>query len=557
MAVFLGRPTFAEEATFSQWVVEIEARNPSAVSLLLEEIDVLETRGEGGALLALVSSRELEELSTQGVEWRIDWQRTEALNRTIEPLPDQGGGIPGFPCYRTVEETFADLSQLALDHPDLATWVDIGDSWEKVSGGPGGYDIFDLVITNSVSKVDKAPFFLLAAIHARELVPAELATLFAEQLVLGYGVDPDITWILDHSEIHIVAQGNPDGRKRAETGLLWRKNIDNDYCSDSNLRGIDLNRNSSFRWATVGSSSSECSNTFHGPGPASEPETQAFETLMAQIFEDQRGPEDDDAAPLDATGLFVSLHSFGEWVVFPWDGLTAEAPNSTELQTLGRKFGFFNGHRICQTSDCLGPAAGGTSGVSYGEYGVATYTFEVGTWFFEECPVFASDVLPKNLPALFYAAKAARRPYQEPSGPDAVDLLLAETSVPQGEEVVLTATVDDTRYDSGGFGTEPTQMISSASYSVDSPPWLATEVHSLAPVDGAFDAAAEDVSGVVDTSTLALGQHLIYVFATDAAGSRGVPSAIFLEVTEPSLTEVFSDGFESGDSSFWTSTVGG
>ena len=39
--------------------------------------------------------------------------------------------IPGYPCYRTVEETFAAAQAIATTHPDLATWVDVGDSWEK------------------------------------------------------------------------------------------------------------------------------------------------------------------------------------------------------------------------------------------------------------------------------------------------------------------------------------------------------------------------------------------------------------------------------------------
>ncbi|MEZ4615683.1 MAG: hypothetical protein R2867_09240 [Caldilineaceae bacterium] len=47
----------------------------------------------------------------------------------------QSAGIPGFPCYRTVEETYADLQDLATSHPTLARWVDIGDSWDKSTAG--------------------------------------------------------------------------------------------------------------------------------------------------------------------------------------------------------------------------------------------------------------------------------------------------------------------------------------------------------------------------------------------------------------------------------------
>ena len=45
-----------------------------------------------------------------------------------------------------------------------------------------------------------------------------MATRFAEYLVNNYGADADATWILDHHEIHLMLQMNPDGRKKAETG---------------------------------------------------------------------------------------------------------------------------------------------------------------------------------------------------------------------------------------------------------------------------------------------------------------------------------------------------
>ena len=80
----------------------------------------------------------------------------------------------------------------------------------------------------------------MAAIHARELTTAEVATRFAEQLVQRYGVDPDVTWLLDYNEVHILAQSNPDGRKMAEAdagnpnianeNAYWRKNVNNTLC---------------------------------------------------------------------------------------------------------------------------------------------------------------------------------------------------------------------------------------------------------------------------------------------------------------------------------------
>lgn len=477
-----------------------------------------------------------------------------ATDRLLNPpATTEGGGIPGFPCYRTVGETYADLAQLATDNPQIAQWIDIGDSWEKINGPGAGFDIHALVLTQQAIAGPKPPLMIIAAIHAREYTTAETATRFAEAMVGGYGTDPDITWFLDHFEIHIIPQLNPDGRTRAEGGLSWRKNVNNNFCSDSDTRGIDLNRNSSFLWGdSAGSSGNACSLIFRGPSAGSEPETMTIENYMAQVFTDQRGEDMGDAAPATAEGIFISLHSFSELVLFPWEGTSTDSPNHIGLQTLGRKFGFYNDYGVCQ--DCLGVASGTTPDQAYGEYGVAGYTLELGTTFFQSCSFFENDVLPKMMDTLRYAARATRRPYQNPAAPEIIDVTVDLATVAAGTPVTLTATADDGRFDSSGFGTEPTQNVVAVSYSIDAPPWDAGTVVPMAAVDGTFDSVSEAVTATVDTGALTAGRHLIYVFGEDELGNVGAPAAVFLTI-EGDGAPLFADGFESGDVSGWSSST--
>ena len=86
--------------------------------------------------------------------------------------------------------------------------------------------------------------------------PHPLVLEFARWLVNGHGVDADASWILDHHEVHMLLHTNPDGRKRAEGGLSWRKNTNNNYCANTNTRGADLNRNFSFGWNSTGGTGS-------------------------------------------------------------------------------------------------------------------------------------------------------------------------------------------------------------------------------------------------------------------------------------------------------------
>jgi hypothetical protein len=97
------------------------------------------------------------------------------------------------------------MADLATSYPDLAEWNDIGDSWDKVTpNGPDGYDINVLKITNQNTPGPKPVFFLMAEIHARELVTAETAARFAEHLLSNYAPIPILLlWIISRSTLFL------------------------------------------------------------------------------------------------------------------------------------------------------------------------------------------------------------------------------------------------------------------------------------------------------------------------------------------------------------------
>jgi hypothetical protein len=439
--------------------------------------------------------------------------------------------VPGYPCYQTVEETFAFAEALAANYPDLATWTDVGNSWEK-SAGLDGYDMMVLRLTNSAIPGPKPKLFATGAIHAREYTTAPLLVRFAEYLVDNYGTDADATWILDYHEVHLMFHANPDGRKQAEAGASWRKNTNQNYCGPtSSNRGADLNRNFSYQWGCCnGSSGSECELTYRGPSPASEPETQAVQSYLRSLFLDQRGPHDDDPAPDDTTGLYLDFHSYGKLVLWPWGHTGSAAPNGTQLRTLGRKFAYWNGYQPQQAIG-LYVTDGTTDDFAYGDLGVASYCFELGTAFFQSCSYFEDTIVPDNVPALIYAAKVARTPYMTPAGPDAYNLSLSDDAVAAGTLVALSATASDTRYNNSN-GTEPTQNIAAAEYYVDTPPWVTgSTAIAMSASDGSFNSRTENVEATIDTTCLSEGKHIIFVRGQDVNGNWGAFSAIFLSVS--------------------------
>ena len=501
---------------------------------------------EKGFLVAEVDGEHLGRLRALGFFVEEDVERTAHRRRFEAAVAagPTGGGIPGFPCYRTVEETFAAAQALAAARPDLVSVVDAGDSWEKAVGPGPGYDLLVLRLSNAAVPGPKPVFLATAAIHAREYVTAEAALRFAEGLVAAHGHDADATWLVDHHEFHLVLHTNPDGRKQAEGGLLWRKNTNQAYCgATSDLRGADLNRNFDFYWGAWGGSSADpCSETFRGAAPASEPETQAIQAYMAQVLVDQRPDDLTTPAPDDTTGVYADLHSFQPALLTPF-GLTAATgdvclganlpPNCEGLLRLGRKWGRLSAWD--PRTGGLYPVDGSTKDYAYGRFGVPAYTWEMGTDFFESCESFGESVAGPGREMLRYALRVARAPYLEPRGPDVYRVEALPGAVSAGTAFELTAQAADGRvFDEETGQPEPVQAIAEARAWIDEPPWQpGAPSIALAAADGAFDEPVEALAGTLDSSALAAGLHLVYVRARDAAGDWGAVSAALLAVVDP------------------------
>ncbi|MGB1253178.1 MAG: M14 family zinc carboxypeptidase [Candidatus Promineifilaceae bacterium] len=502
-------------------------------------------------VLVRVTPAEYTTLLKMGRRVEIDQNQTARLNQPRIFDATQLAGIPGYSCYRTVEETFTTLDTLNATYPNLVELVDLGDTWEKTQNAANGYDIRGIVITNEAIGGTKPKLMIMAATHAREYATAEMATRFVEHVLQNYGVDPDITWMLDYFELHVVPQANPDGRKMAENISIWhRKNVNTAYCSASN-KGVDLNRNMS--WAWLFGISNTCSDSYQGATSISEPENVAIADYTRAIFPDLRGTGAGDAAPDTLDGVFLTVHSYGEYVLPTWAYTTAStSPNASEIYTLGRKMGYYNNYFVCGTGDsgCLGAAAGTHDDFVYGELGVPSYTIELGTSFHQACSTFENTIYPDNLNAFLYTFKAARRPYQTPSGPEvtAINVTPANMGITSTngitltshQAITLTVTVDDTRYDSNGGGVEPTQNIVEVRYSIDAPSWMTgTVLTTLNASDGAFDSPIENATIVIPTLPWMPSKHTIFVEGKDADGNWGVPTAYFVTVTAFPTGSVF------------------
>uniref|UniRef100_A0A6A7FYY6 Carboxypeptidase B-like n=1 Tax=Hirondellea gigas TaxID=1518452 RepID=A0A6A7FYY6_9CRUS len=169
----------------------------------------------------------------------------------------------------------------------------------------------------------KKRIWIEGGIHAREWISPAVTTFLLHQVA----TNPD--WqrsILPYTEWYFVPVANPDGYEHTFRGgraRLWRKNRSiNDNSLPDRCKGVDLNRNWDLKWG-VGASKNPCSELYMGESPFSEPETDGLKYIMERV------------GPLD---LFITFHSFGQSVLYPW-GWTKDPPkNAKMLHRVGRRY---------------------------------------------------------------------------------------------------------------------------------------------------------------------------------------------------------------------------
>ncbi len=279
---------------------------PAVVERLVRQgYDVAAARPAPGPALEadlVLSPAEELALRAEGLPLR-PWRNTDGQG-VLDLARAQARG--GYSVWRSWDEDggIADeLADLSRTHAGLVEHRVLGHSVE-------GREIVALRVTAGAGAVPagtRPAVIYLAAQHAREWISVEVNRRLLRATVDGYGTDPEITQLLSSTELWFVVVANPDGYQRTfDEDRLWRKNTrDNDGNGRINIvDGVDLNRNfpDHFAYDTEGASPRPESSTYHGPAPASEPETQAIVDLMA-------------AVPFR---FAVNYHSYGKLLLYPF-----------------------------------------------------------------------------------------------------------------------------------------------------------------------------------------------------------------------------------------------
>ncbi len=207
--------------------------------------------------------------------------------------PAGAAALPsGRTSYRTLDDYRADLARIVAAGPGLVRPVVLGAS---VQGRP----IEGIEIAEDVGRDDDGrPADLLVGLHhAREWPSGEVLVEHALDLLARRGSDARVDRVLRDVRTVVVPVLNPDGLVASQAGGLdvpdpgglmaasglgayRRKNCaggSGGACGP----GVDLNRNYGAFWGGSGASADPASQTYRGPGPFSEPETQALRAFSS------------------------------------------------------------------------------------------------------------------------------------------------------------------------------------------------------------------------------------------------------------------------------------
>jgi hypothetical protein len=265
---------------------------------------------------------------------KADVLRAAAARRRLADRPRSRRQAPvalpsGRTRYRQLPDYEADIAQLVAAHPRTARAVVLGH--RTLIGRP----VVGIEIAQDVRRDDGRPVMLVTGLHhAREWPSGEVAMEWAIDLVGALAHrDGEVSKLLAQARVIVVPVVNPDGFFLSRTigGVFAakRKNcriVDGQAprpgqceAAANAALGVDVNRNYGGFWGGPGASLDPADDTYRGPAPFSEPETQNIRALVAgrQVT------------------VALSLHTYGNLVLRPPSLANQAPPDAEQLKQLG------------------------------------------------------------------------------------------------------------------------------------------------------------------------------------------------------------------------------
>jgi carboxypeptidase T len=319
--------------------IESENMHKTFEKLNLMDIDIAGVDSDNKIIDVLMTDYDYENLVKKGFDVKI----SEAKGISRGPDPE----------YKNPAEIERIVMEFADRYPHLTKRVSIGKSLE-------GRDIWALKISdNPETDENLEPKILFNSMHhAREVMTPEVSLDIIETLLSGYGSELKITNWVNSYEIWVIPMFNVDGNNKMwSVDSWWRKNTRGGY-------GVDLNRNYPTGWNKCnGSSGRKSSQTYRGPSPASEPETQAMMNFIANV------------RPV----FDISYHAYSELVIYPFGCKGERTATEDVVEGIGKQIAKKLNYKPGTAWELLYNADGGDIDWMYDAYQVIPYVIELNS----------------------------------------------------------------------------------------------------------------------------------------------------------------------------------
>ena len=362
--VFVLVPAAAAQARVS--LVDVPVTDPGTVGTLERlGLDVTHDVNRQRARVLLHDDADRRALTVAGLTSTEVIADVEAYHRRSRELDaerartGERSSLPsGREVYRVLDEYYDELDGLAAAHPGLVRRV----SLPKTS--VEGRELAGVEIAGDVNRKDdgRPVYVVMGAHHAREWPSAEVNMEFALDLAGKYGSDPRITALLDKVRVYVFPVINPDGFVDSRGEIPLSPLPGTDPLQRKNANEVDLNRNYGAYWGGNGASTQPDNDTYRGPSPFSEPESQAVHEFSQKLH----------------ITNFQTIHNIAALVLRP-PGFRAFglAPDEDRLKLLGDKMGEATGYSS-EYGYQLYEVTGATEDWNYVAQNSFGYTIELG-----------------------------------------------------------------------------------------------------------------------------------------------------------------------------------
>ncbi|XP_034295166.1 mast cell carboxypeptidase A-like [Pantherophis guttatus] len=217
--------------------------------------------------------------------------------------------------YNEWEKIAAWTKRMAKKHAKLISRIKIGKTYEKRPM---------YVLKVGKQSYQKKAIFMDCGIHAREWISPAFCQWFVKEAVTTYGIDKDMTLLLDNINFYVLPVFNIDGYVWTwSKDRMWRKNRSNN--SNSDCIGTDLNRNFKAAWGSdkYDEIHDPCEMIYCGSSAESEPETKAVTTFIRAHLASIKG--------------YITIHAYSQMLLFPYGYTEEEAPTHDKLNKLAKE----------------------------------------------------------------------------------------------------------------------------------------------------------------------------------------------------------------------------